>query len=465
MKSIKKIIPIILFAITLFACNNTNKNDENTNVDTIKSIINAPLPNLDIHFTNYSIDTQRDTVLIYETGSIINIPKNAFLDNEGNIITGKVDIEYREFSNAFDIYLGGIPMQYDSAGTNMIFETAGMLEINATSNNKPVYANPDNKINIDMNSFEQGERYNLYQLDSTTGEWSNIGKDKVEQKNYEDELAKLPTVPPEPKKATQFSFSIGDDTGKYPELNMYENVLFEPVAGKSCGFSCTEMRFKKLKYGKYEITFIMDYNGTILKEEKCICYLAFKEGVDYNKALKSYQKKYASSIAKRAKIKKRLEQEWNNYLKVKQIYSDAGMLDFFNKENIKSLKGENKIIRTLSINNFGFINCDYPSSYPQGAELIAKFTDKNGSKIKLKNIVLIEKGRNALFRYTTNVKFNPTKENILWGITETGNLAYFNSNDFKTVGKTKGNYTFSMKIHNKELKTYEDIVSVLFSSN
>ena len=462
MKLITKVSIIILFAITLLSCNNKNKNEEETNVDTIESVINSPLPSLDINYASYSVDTQKDTVLMYKTGSKINIPKNAFIDSEGNIVNGKVDIEYREFSNAFDIYLGGIPMQYDSDGTNMVFETAGMLEIKATSNNKPVYVNSDNKIKVDMNSFEQGSQYNLYQLDTVTGEWLDIGKDEMEQKNYQDELAKLPEVPLMPVKAGQFSFTIGDDTGDYPELSMFDNVLFEPVNGKYCGFSGTEIKAKKLNSGKYEITFIMDYNGKIIKEEKCICYLAFKEGVDYDNAMKIYQNKYASLIAKRKKMKKAIETEWDNYFKIKKIYAEAGMLDFFNKEEVKSLEGKDKIMRTLEINNFGFINCDYPSSYPKGAELMAKFEDKNGNKIKLKNVVLIEKGRNALFRYKNKIKFNPTKENILWGITESGNLAYFNSDDFKTINSTTGSYTFAMKVHTEKLQTYEDIVGVLF---
>ena len=458
MKLIKKLSPIILFAIILLSCNNKTKNGEGTKVDTIKSVINAPLPNLDINYTSYSIDSQEDTVLMYKTGSKINIPKNAFLDSEGNIVNGKIDIEYREFSNAFDIYLGGIPMQFDSAGTNMVFETAGMLEINATSNNKPVYVNPDNKIKVDMNSFEQGSQYNLYQLDTVTGEWLDIGKDKVEQKNYDEELAKLPTVPPAPKKSTPFSFSIGDDTGDYPELAIYENVLFEPVNGERCGFSGTEIQLKKLQYGKYEITFIAKFEGTLLKEEKCICYLAFKEGVDYDNAMKSYQNKYASLLAKREKMKKTLEGEWRNYRNAIKKYNIA----VFNL-NAKDFDPNARIIRSLSVDNFGFINCDTPRAYPKGAELMAQFKDKNGNKIKLKNVVLIVKGRNALFRYTNKIKFNPTKENILWGITEDGSLAYFNSEDFKTINITTGNYTFAMKIHTKKLETYEDIVAVLFN--
>ena len=175
MKRIRNITIIIIILAIILYCYKSCTNIDNPNVDenisldidsTIinlrKSVIIPPISNLDIKKTYYSVNSKNDTSLNYESGSKISIPKNAFLDEKGNLIDGKVKIEYREFSNAFDIYLGGIPMEFDSGGESMVFETAGMFEINATSNNKPVYVNPENKITIDMNSFEKGNQYNLY---------------------------------------------------------------------------------------------------------------------------------------------------------------------------------------------------------------------------------------------------------------------------------------------------------------
>ena len=455
---------ITLFAILLISCNNTSNNAENTNIDTLKSVINAPLPKLDINYSAYTVHPQRDTVLTFKTGSKIKIPKNAFLDSEGNIVKSKVDIKYREFSNAFDIYLGGIPMQYDSAGINTVFETAGMIEINASSNNKPLYANPQNKIQVDMNSYQQGSQYNLYQLDTLTGQWSNIGKDSIKQTTYKKELSKLPVIPEPPKKVSSFSFTINNMIRQQPELAKYKDVIFEPAKKFTWGsLNASSLKIKKKNYGTYQITFIQDDGWGNKRKQKYTCYLAFQEGKDYDNAMKKFQKKYGSLIAKRKKMKEKIEAEWIEYYKIKKLYADAGMLDYFQKEEIKSMEGEKKILRRLEISNFGCINCDYPSSYPQGAELTVQFEDKQNNKIKLTNIVLIVKGRNALFRYKDKIKFNPSKENLLWGITGNGKLAYFNSDDFKSVNSTSGNYTFVMTIHEKELKTYEDIVSVLFS--
>jgi len=452
---------VFLTAIMTISCNNSNKiNLENTIVK--KSKLINPFPKIQIPKTSFLIRSERDTVLSYKTGSKIKISKNAFLDKEGNPVKGDVKLIYREFTNPFDIYLGGIPMVYnDSTGIEQVFETAGMFEINAFSEGQSVFPNPQNKIQVQMISFQKGNEFNVYHLDTVSGKWNYLGKDEVVVDNYDKSIASLPQVPPAPKKAGEFSFSIGDDTGNYPELSIYENVLFEPVDNKPCGFSCTEIKAKDLGDGIFEVIFKMDAYG-INREERCNCYLAFEEGADYDNAMKVYQNKYKSLIKKREENKQEIKMQWKRYLDIKQKYADLGLLDLFNKREITNLSGEEKVTRTLEINGFGFINCDTPTAYPQGAELIAKYKDKQGNEIILNNIVLVEKGRNAIFRYTSKIKFNPQQKNMIWGITNDNKLIYLKADDFKKISQTQGEYTFIMNVHEEPLKTYEDICKVLF---
>lgn len=449
---------VLLIPAMIIGCENQI---ETQSSDTINSIFTVPFADIKIEKTLYQINSECDTVLTYKTGSNIVIPKNAFVDKDGNPVKGKVKLTYREFTNAFDVYLGGIPMVYDSAGVSQVFETAGMIEINAYSQEQPVFPNPQNKIQVQLNSFQKGNEYNIYQLDTNTGKWNNIGKDDVEVEDYDKAIASLPQVPPEPKKAGQFSFGIGDNTGDYPELKIYKNVLFEPIDNTRKGFTSTEIKVKDIGNGIYNVTFIFDAYG-VHKEESCKCYLAFKEGADYDAAMKVYQNKYKALIEKREKMKKEIEDQWKYYFDVKQKYADLGLLDLFYKKGVENLKGEEKITRAFKINGFGFVNCDYPTAYPQGAELIARYKDTKGNDLIINNIVLIEKGRNAIFRYTTSIKFNPQQENILWGVTKDNKLAYIKSDDFKNVNKTDGEYTFTMNVYSGKLKTYEDICKVLF---
>ncbi len=79
--------------------------------------------------------------------TIIKIPPRAFVDKNGKVIEGEVNVAYKEYYNPIDIFLSGIPMNYDSGSSEQLV-SAGMIEIAATHNNEPVFVNKENKINV-----------------------------------------------------------------------------------------------------------------------------------------------------------------------------------------------------------------------------------------------------------------------------------------------------------------------------
>jgi hypothetical protein len=212
------------------------------------------------------------------------------------------------------------------------------------------------------------------------------------------------------------------------------------------------MTVKPLKNGIFEVTSILKL-GTFRKESKCECYLAFEAGKDYNNALKTYQKKYANLIEKRKVISDKIKFEWDKYY---------GIIKEYNKLKVRDLSGEEKIIRTLTINNFGFVNCDYPTSYPSGGEIDPIYVDDNGKPITLENVVLVVKNTNALFRYSKIVKYNPKSDNLLWGLTKDNKIAFIKNADFKSLKNTTAKQKVHMHIQKEKVKTYEDAANVLF---
>lgn len=212
------------------------------------------------------------------------------------------------------------------------------------------------------------------------------------------------------------------------------------------------MKVKPLKNGIFEVTSIVKL-GSFIKENKCLCYLAFEEGKDYNNALKTYQKKYAKLIEKRKVISDKIKFEWDKYF---------GIVKEYNKLGIKDLSGEEKIIRTLTINNFGFVNCDTPKSYPSGEEINPIYVDEKGKPIVLNNVVLVEKNTNALFRYSNKVKYNPSSDNLLWGLTNDNKIAFIKNADFKSLKQSTLKQKVRLHIYKGKLKTYEDVKKVLF---
>ena len=214
----------------------------------------------------------------------------------------------------------------------------------------------------------------------------------------------------------------------FPEIEGYKDVLFEPINLAKCKISdAQEMIVKPLKNGIFEVTSIIKL-GNLRKENKCECYLAFEAGKNYNEAMKTYQNKYAKLLEER------------------NLYINA----------------EEKIIRTLTINNFGFVNCDYPTSYPSGGEIDPIYVDDNGKPITLENVVLVVKNTNALFRYSKIVKYNPMSDNLLCGLTKDNKIAFIKNADFKSLKNTTAKQKVHMHIQKEKVKTYKDVANVLF---
>jgi hypothetical protein len=419
------VLIIVLLSIRNCSCNRTKTAPKPVITSNNHRLTNPPLPELDIPYQKFEIDPTQPNVLYSKYGAKINIPKDAFLDKEGNVIKDKVELSFREFYNPLDFYLAGIPMGYNDNEVEKVLESGGMVELIAKSNTNELFVNPNSKINVDLYSWTKSKDFNLYDLDKTTGKWIEKGKDSISVFN-KNKL--FPTVPPMPIIATENAFKIADDTKMFPEIEGYKDVLFEPINISKCNISdATEMIVKPLENGIFEVTSIIKYSS-FRKENKCLCYLAFEAGKDYNDAMKTYQNKYAKIL----------------------------------KERNLHINEEEKILRTLTINNFGFVNCDYPKSYPSGGEINPIYVDENGKPIVLDNVVLVEKNTNALFRYSANVKYNPSSNNLLWGLTNDNKIAFIKNADFKSLKNTNSRQKVRMHIHNEKVNTYEDVMKVLF---
>ena len=146
-----------------------------------KPCISPPIAGLNVNYTTYKIIAEKGASLDFKTGSKITIPKNAFVDEKGNVLKGEIELRYREFHDAVDFFVSGIPMTYDSAGVKYQFESAGMMEILAYQNGKQVNMAPKKSIDVELASNYKGTEYNLYKLDTNANNWSCLGKDKVKE--------------------------------------------------------------------------------------------------------------------------------------------------------------------------------------------------------------------------------------------------------------------------------------------
>ncbi|MEM9992001.1 MAG: hypothetical protein AAF738_09560, partial [Bacteroidota bacterium] len=82
-------------------------------------------------YTQYEIQAETGGTYQYAEATKIQVPDNAFQDQNGALIKGKVQLFYREMHDYIDFFLSGIPMTYDSTGVRYNLESAGMVEIYA----------------------------------------------------------------------------------------------------------------------------------------------------------------------------------------------------------------------------------------------------------------------------------------------------------------------------------------------
>lgn len=105
-------------------------------------------------------------------GTIINIPKNAFVNASGKLVDGNVEVLYQQFDDPLEIFLSGIPMKYDSSEISTYFESAGMFNLTASFNGEEVFLAKDKLISIDFASVSRDANFNLYSLNTESGKWN-----------------------------------------------------------------------------------------------------------------------------------------------------------------------------------------------------------------------------------------------------------------------------------------------------
>lgn len=134
--------------------------------------IEGPCDGVNIPFVSNSVDAGDGGVLEFN-GSTITIPPNAFVHCEGGDVEGDVDIRFRDFHDNVDVLLSGIPMKYDSAGTQYNFETAGMFELRGSQNGEELCIKDGKQVLVDLKST-YGDGFNNYLLDIETGDWAYL---------------------------------------------------------------------------------------------------------------------------------------------------------------------------------------------------------------------------------------------------------------------------------------------------
>lgn len=512
-------VTVVATGLTIFFATGPNKNENSDKI--AKAVthqspyadespcVKSPAPQLDVPQMNFTVNTQRDTVLRYETGSVILYKANSLKDEKGNVVTGTVVFHYREFHNPLEVFASGIPMKYDSAGSDYHLKSAGMIELTAEQNGKPVFIIPEKAIDVQMKSAQLEGQFNVYYLDTNNRNWTfegvdntissaghnksddhstvsatvkkqttELAKQKVDEAKIKKEMAGL--VPQRPRQATPGSFTFTLDVleSEFPELFVYGKTKFE-VIDKDKSFNnqmysaeWEDISLREVKKGEeYKITLT---RGNISKSFNAVPVV---DGKDlklamevYGKKYKEYEEKLAARIKEdKAKIeaaKKDIanwEREANEKHRLRiqdftasNLPNDQVLARFGANNSTASL-----VTRAFTVSKFGVWNCDKAEVLPKGPKVVASFVDESGSPLPLTSAVLCEKGQNMMYTFEPSefkkFQFNPKQKNIVWGMLPDGKLAYGLEETFAAENIKGKQMQFRMTVVHDKISTLKQV--------
>ena len=447
-----------------------------------------------------TIEKDKPTQVITNGGTLINIPENTLVDSAGNLVTGKVDLKFREFLDQKEVFLSGIPMNYDSNGVKMNFKSGGMFEMLAYQNENPLFIADDKKVKVDLASMQVEDDYNIYYLSPDEKKWVYKNKDKdgftkeeiakveeslkehpknLNKQNLKAEKDKLndslkdiyQQAPEAPIKldVNKHSFDIKADFNDFPILNAFKKVKFQVSENdknfhpKYAEHQWYDVNIKKAKIqNEYTVCF-SDYVKSV-----CFDVVPVFEGENFEKAkamhdalynnfmanvdsLEEYQKELRKQLAKEAE--ELAEMERLALIKERELQRQEEE----RQKQLQELAEVNKkIYREFEINKMGVWNSDKPEILPNEQKTMPRFVDNQQQEMDVNMAYLVMLDKNNVVKLSSSdlaqgLPYNSGENYTLWTLIPEKNAVGIVSNkQFQNINK-QASTTFNM-----ELISYEE---------
>lgn len=274
--------PHALFTLSLLlaACgtSTTDPQQANGNVQRPKSSQNTstlsqgrhdrPYAKVDVAYQHYGLTTRQAHTIQLQSGSVLQVPAQAFVTQEGKEVKGQVQLQYREVQTPVAIMLSGLPMTYDSAGTAGQFVSAGMVEIYATQQGKQLELAKGKELQLKMAGWQAEANYNLYYLEPESQKWVYRQTAPAPQANPAAKPTGWPAMPAKQRRHLPKPAQPGEKLLRLnlqaPELKQYTQVEWR-YAGTDQRFDPNnnpdiqlqqwdDIKLEKLEPYKYRLT-------------------------------------------------------------------------------------------------------------------------------------------------------------------------------------------------------------------
>ena len=148
-------------------------------------LVRPPLPASQLPVERYQFEAGENQEIRVSSGTLLLIPSYAFVDQDGQVVDGKIDLTYEEFHDRAEVFLSGIPMKYDLDGKELPMETYGMFRVLAKNKQGQLDIAPGKSIEVEFISNSSDSNVNFYHLDPRYGRWVELGKANLISANVE----------------------------------------------------------------------------------------------------------------------------------------------------------------------------------------------------------------------------------------------------------------------------------------
>lgn len=437
----------------------------------------SPMQEVDVptEVLTENIKADEATTIVTEHGTEFRIAANALLDENRKPVSGPVEFRYREFLDQKDVMLSGIPMTYDTAGVVHNFESAGMFELLAFQDNKPLFIAQDKPIEVAFQTKATGNYFNLYQLDAETNKWAFKRKDRsgfspeeiaaadeavkqsptyraldsmsVRQAKLEAEVRKSKPMKPRKADADATRFSIRVSYEEFPELEAFDNLKFE--VGKD------ETRFKpeyaseqwdkvivqQAKDRQFEVCFTNKAQG-----EVCFFAVPVVPAADFKGAMKHYDALMTAYKEKRKAIKEEKRQLRKKMATLTAELEREKTAILLSQSGVRSSEVQNSVTRNFMMSEFGVWNCDYPRVITNPRVLAVSFVDDAGKRLAYDKIYLVDRLSNVVVSYNgkkPSITYDSKDENMLWAVSNDGlSVSFVSAANLQMVPADKKEHAF-----------------------
>ena len=451
-----------------------------------KNIV-KPIPTASPLQEKFSVDAKAASLLSTKSGTKIKIPANAFTDKNGNVVVGKVELNFTEMNTALDILLSGIPMRHKDS----YFESAAMFQIGASQNGTELFANPEAPIELIFESSTLGDDFSYYEYDTEKGKWEDQGTKALTASTasypqtvfnlfnmnnaitisqelnipspsglYIDALRSKDRQYLGKEKGLQLKIHydrkyIPSSSLAYSEWSKFNNSNWQVFGVKDRKkLKEIERRINRLKfnhslYGKsrgnrLDPTFVLDMWMVPDFENDCfqmnivtsadtmkipvIPYTTSKEHQEQKQVLRFYNR-YKTALSER-------RQNWSKKLEAYYDQLNADSLTFVNTDtsiNIAPLKG----VRTVQIYNFGIGNVDRILKL-LSEEILVECEDEYGESLTVGSIYIVnEKVRTTMQFPDRLIQVPSTKNNKALVLLDDGRKMWVNKKRFSRAWRNQ----------------------------